>query len=171
MYTNPDGLSIIYPSNVCISVSFLKSMGPYWWLWLQQSGVHAQFSSIAQSCLTPCDPMDSRPPCPSPTPGPYSNSCPLGRWCHPTISSAVVPFSSCLLSFPASGSFQLSQFFISGGQRIGVSASASVLLVNTQDWIPLGWTDWISLLSKALLQLLLLLLLSCFSRVRLCATP
>ena len=78
------------------------------------------------------------------------NSCPLSQWCHPTISSSVVPYSSCLQSFPASGSFQISQFFTSGGQSIGVSASASVLPMNTQDWSPLGWTGWISLQSKRL---------------------
>ena len=92
----------------------------------------------------------ARPPCPSPTPGVYSNSCPLSPWCHPTISSSVVPFSSCLQSFPASGSFQMSQFFASGGQSIGVSASASVLPMYIQDWFPLGWTGWISLQSKGL---------------------
>ena len=92
--------------------------------------------------------QDAMPPCPSPTPGNYSNSCPLSRWCHPTISSSVVPFSSHLQSFPASGSFPGSQFFTSGGQRIGVSASTSVLPMNTQDWAPLRWTGWISLQSK-----------------------
>ena len=98
----------------------------------------------------------TRLPCPSPAPGAYSNSCPLSRWCHPTISSSVVPFSSCPQSFPPSGSFQTSQFFASSGQSIGVSASASVLPGNIQDWFPLGWTGWISLqstgLSKSLLQ-------------------
>ena len=89
-------------------------------------------------------------PCPSPTPRACSNSCPLSRWCHPTISSSIIPFSSCLQSFPASGSFQMSQFFASGGQSIGVSASMSVLPINTQDWSPLGWTVWISLQSKGL---------------------
>ena len=88
--------------------------------------------------------------CPSPTPGAYSNSCPLHWWCHPTISSSLIPFSSCLQSFPASVSFQMSQLFASGGQSIGVSASASVLPMNIQGWFPLGWTDWISLLSKGL---------------------
>ena len=92
----------------------------------------------------------TRPPCLPPTPGVYSNSCPLSQWCHPIITSSVVPFSSHLQYFPASGSFQMSQFFASGGQRIGVSASASVLPVNIQDWFPLGWTGWISLLSKIL---------------------
>ena len=89
------------------------------------STISLQFSSVAQLCPTLCNPMDTRPPCPSPTPGVYSNSCPLSRGCHPTISSSVVPFS-CLQSFPVSGSFPISQFFPSGGQSIGVSASASV---------------------------------------------
>ena len=97
----------------------------------------------------------ARPPCPSPTPGVYSNSSPLSRWCHPTISSSVVPFSSCLQSFPASGSFQMSQLFESVDQSIGVSASTSVLPMNTQDWSPLGWTGWISLQSKKTLKSLL----------------
>ena len=90
-----------------------------------------------------------RPPCPSPTPRVYSNSCPLSRWCHPAISSLVVTFSSCSQSLPASGSFPVSQFFTAGGQSIGVSASASVLSMNIQDWSPLGWTGWI-LQSKGL---------------------
>ena len=90
----------------------------------------------------------ARLPCPWPTLGAYSNSCPLSRWCYSTISSSVVPFSSHFQSFPASGSFPMSQFFTSGGQSIGVSASASVLPMNTQDWSPLGWTGWISLQSK-----------------------
>ena len=92
----------------------------------------------------------SRPPCPSPIPRAYSNSCPLSWWCHPTISSSVVPFSSCLQSFPTSGSFPMSQFFTSGGQNIGASATASVLPVNIQDWFLLGWTGWIFLQSKGL---------------------
>ena len=98
-----------------------------------------------------CDPhgqQHSRPPCPSPAPRVYSNSCPLSQGCHPTISSSVLPFSSRLQSFPASGSFPVSQFFTSGGHIIGVSASASVLPMNIQDWFPLGWTGWISLQSK-----------------------
>ena len=92
----------------------------------------------------------ARPPCPSSTPGVYSNSCPLSQWCHPTISSSAVPFSSHLQSFPASGSFQMSQLFTSGGQSIRVSASTSILPVNIQDWFPLGWTGWISLQSRGL---------------------
>ena len=102
--------------------------------------------SVVSDSFQPHGLHHSRPPCPSPTPGTYSNSCPLSQWCHPTISSSVVPFSSRLQSFPASGSFPMSQFFTSGGQSIGVSASASVLPVNIQDWFPLGWTGWISLL-------------------------
>ena len=92
----------------------------------------------------------TRPPCPSPTPGGYPNSHPLNWWCHPTISSSVVPFSSHLQSFPASGCFPISQFFASGGQSIGISASASVLPMNNQGWFPLRWTGWISLQSKGL---------------------
>ena len=113
-----------------------------------------QFNSVAQPCLTLCNPWATacRLPCPSPTPRAYSNSCPLSRWCHPTISSSVVPFSSRLQFFPASGSFQMSQSFTSGGQSIGVSASASVLLMNIQDWFSLGWTGCISLQSKGLLR-------------------
>ena len=91
-----------------------------------------------------------RPPCPSPTLGIYSNSRPLSRWFNPTISSSVTPFSSCLESFPASGSFQMSQFFLSSSQSIGASASTSVLPTNIQDWFPLGWAGWISLQSKGL---------------------
>ena len=92
----------------------------------------------------------ARPPCPSPIPGAYSNSCPLSQWCHPTVSSSVIPFFSHLQSFPASGSFQMSQFFASGGRNIVVSASASVLPMNIQDWFSLGWTGWISLQSQEL---------------------
>ena len=96
------------------------------------------------------EPQHARPPCESPTPGVYSNSCPLSQWCHPTIPSSVVAFSSCPQSFPASGTFQISQLFASGGQNIVVSASISVLPRNTQDWSPLGWTGWICLQSKGL---------------------
>ena len=108
-----------------------------------------QFSrSVMSSSLQPHGPQHASTPCPSPTPGVYPNSCPLSRWCHPAILSSVIPFSSHHQSFPASGSFPVSHFFPSGGQSIGVSASASVLPMNTQDWSPLGWTDWISLQSK-----------------------
>ena len=110
-----------------------------------------QFShSVLSDSLRPHGLQHARPLCPSPTPRVYSNSCPLSRWCHPTISSSVVPFSTRFQSFPASGSFQMSQFFTSGGQSIGVSASTSVLPMNIQDWSPLGWTGWISLQSKRL---------------------
>ena len=98
--------------------------------------------------LQPHGLQHTRLPCPSPTPRVYSNSCSLSWWCHPTISSSVIPFSSCLQSFLASGSFQRSQFFALGGQSIGVSASASVLPMNIQGWFPLGWTGWISLQSS-----------------------
>ena len=109
-----------------------------------------QFSCpvVSNSSVRPHGPQYARPSCLSPTPGLYSNSCPLSWWCHPTISSSVVPFSSCLQSFPASESFQMSQLFTSSGQRIGVSASTSVLPMNTQDWYPLGWTGWICLQSR-----------------------
>ena len=108
-----------------------------------------QFSlSIMSDSLWPHGLQHTRLPCPSATPGVYSNSFPLSQWCHPTISSSVIPFSSCLQSSPASGSFQMSQLFKSGGQSIGVSASASVLPRNIQDWFPLGWTSWVSWKSK-----------------------
>ena len=115
-----------------------------------------QFSSVAQSCptLRPHESQHSRPSCPSPAPGVYSNSCPLSRWFHPAISSSVVPVSSCPQSFPASGSFPVSQLFTWGGQSIGVSASTSILPMNTQGWSPLGWTGWISLQSKGFSSLL-----------------
>ena len=110
-----------------------------------------QFShSVISDSLWPHALQHTRIPCPSPTPRAYSNSCPLSQWCHAIISSSVIPFSSCLQSFPASGSFQMSQFFASGGQSIGISASTSVLPKNFQDWFLLGWTGWISLQSKGL---------------------
>ena len=110
-----------------------------------------QFSrSVGSDSLWPHELQHARPPCPSPTPGIYSNSCALCWWCHPAISSSVVHFSSCPQSLPASGSFSMSQLFASGGQGIGVSALASVLPMNTQDWSPLGWTGFISLQSKGL---------------------
>ena len=104
-----------------------------------------QFSrSVVSDSLQPREPQHTRPPCPSPPPGVHPNPCPSSRWCHPTISSSVVPFSSCPQSLPASESFPMSQLFTWGGQNIGVSASASVLPMNTQDWSPLGRTGWIS---------------------------
>ena len=107
-------------------------------------------SSVVSNSLQPHELQHTRPPCASPTPRVYSNSSPLVQWCHPTISSSIIPFSSCLQSFPASGSFQMSQLFASSSQSIGVSAAASVLPMNSQDWSPLGWTGWISLQSKGL---------------------
>ena len=110
-----------------------------------------QFShSVMSNSLWPHELQHARPSCPSPTPRVYSNSCPFSRWYHPTISSSVVPFSSCPQSYPASGSFPMSQVFTEGGQSIGVSASTSVLPMNIQDWFPLRWTGWISLQSKGL---------------------
>ena len=120
---------------------------------MSQTSIHS--SSVQFSCSVVSDsamhePQHARPPRSSPTPGVYPNSCPLSQWCHPAISSSVVPFSSCLQSFPALGSFPISQFFSSGGQSIRASASASVLLMNIQGWFPLGLTGWISLQSKGL---------------------
>ena len=106
--------------------------------------------SVVSDSLLPHESQHTKSPCPSPTPGVYSNSCPSSQWCHPAISSSVIPFSSCPQSLPALGSFPMSQLFASGGQSIGVSASASVLPMNTQDLPPSGWTDWISLQSKGL---------------------
>ena len=116
---------------------------------IQPHAVQFSCSAVSYS-LWPHGLQHARPPCPSPTPRVYPNSCPLSQRCHPTISFSVSPFSSHLQSFPASGSFQMSQFFASGGQTIGVSASTSVLPMNTQDWSPLGGTSCISLQSKGL---------------------
>ena len=113
-----------------------------------------QFSSVTQSCckdsLQPHEPQHSRPPCPSPTPEVYPNSCPSSQWCHPAISSSVIPFSSCPQSLPASESFPMSQLFTWDGQSIWVSDSTSVPPMNIQNWFPLGWTGWTSLQSKGL---------------------
>ena len=117
----------LYSFKLSSAISHVRRLKPH-----ESLGQHARF------------------PCPSPTPGPYSNSCPLSQWYHPTISTSVVLFSSCLQSFPASGSFPMSQLFASGDQRIWVSASASVLPMNIQDWLPLGCNGWISFLSKIL---------------------
>ena len=116
----------------------------------QRVGIQIQvhFSPVTQLCTTHCDYMDHRLPCPSPTPRDCSDSCRWSPWCHPTISSSVIPFSSCLQPFPESGSFPKSQFFTPSGLSFG--ASAPVLPMNIQDWFPLGWTDWISLQSKGL---------------------
>ena len=130
----------------------------YKWLLLRPNNLlHMKSSSVSQFSLSvvsdslrPHESQHARPPCPSPTPRVYSNPCPLSQGCHPTISSSVVPFSSCSQSLPESGSFPMSQLFASGGQSIGVSALASVLPMNIQDWVPLGWTGWISLQFKEL---------------------
>ena len=121
---------------------------------MKQLYSNVKFSSIQLlshvQCFEPHGLQHNRLPCPSPTPGAYSNSCPSSFWCHPTISSSVILFSSHLQSFPALGSFQMSQLFLSGSQSIGVPASASVIPMNIQDWFPLGWTSWISLQFKGL---------------------
>ena len=113
-------------------------------------GISSVQYSVMSDSSWPHGLQGTRPPCPSPLPRVYPNSCPLSQWCHPTISSSVVPFSSHLQSFPASGSFQMSQLFTSGGQSIGVLASTSVLAITIQDWFPLGWTGCISLQSRGL---------------------
>ena len=125
-------------------------MGSFVWnRFLKCSYCSVQFSrSVVSNSLRPHESQHARPPCLSPTPGVHSNPCPSSRWCHPVISSSIIPFSSCPQSFPASGSFQMSQLFASCGQSIGVSTSTSVIPMNTQDQSPLGWTGWISLQSK-----------------------
>ena len=129
-------------------ISQQKKTHSYHTYWNYQT---VQFScSVVSDYLRLHELQRARPPWPSPTPRVHPNPCPLCWWCHPTISSSVVPFSSCPQSFPASGSFQMSQLFTSGSQSIGVSALTSVLPINTQDWSPLGWTGWISLQSKRL---------------------
>ena len=146
-------MSLLFTKLSRFLITFLPRSKHLLILWLQSLSV----SSVTQLCLTLCDLMDhglqqARPPCPSPTPGAYWNSCPLSWWCHPTISSSVVPVSSCPQSFSASGSFPVSQFFASGGWSVGVSASASVLPMNIQGWFPLGLTGLINLQSKSFLQ-------------------
>ena len=129
---------------------------PSFLLWFPTPSSMVQFSavqcsrSVMSDSLRPHGLQHARPPSPSPTPRVYPNSCPFSRWYHPTISSSVVPFFSCPQSYPASGSFQMSQLFVSGGQNIGVSASTSILPMNTQDWFPLGWTGLIFLQSQEL---------------------
>ena len=132
----PISIYCLWPHILCCPISIHHSV---------------QFShSVVSESLWPHELQHARPPCPSSIPGVYPNSCPLRWWCHPINPSSVVPFSSCPQSFPASGSFQMSQLFALSGQGIGVTASTSVLPMNTQDWSPLGWTDWISLQSKEL---------------------
>ena len=139
-----------FPSNTEFSIKAWGPLGQYWSA--QTRLTFSQFGSVTQSCLTLWSPelQHARLPCPSPTPRACSNSCPWSRCCHPTMSSYVIPFSSCLLSFPASGSFAKCQIFTSGGQTIEVSASASVLPMNIQDWFLSGLTGLISLQSKVL---------------------
>ena len=170
MNCNPPGSSVhgILQARILewLAIPFLGSSWPRDWTWVSCTGgrfftiwatraaikhVSVQFSgSVMSDSLRPHESQHARPPCPSPTPGLYSNSGPLSRWCHPAISSSVIPFSSCPQSLPASGSFPMSQLFASGGQSTGVSASASVLPMNSQDWFPLEWAGWISLQSKGL---------------------
>ena len=141
-------------TTYCIAQGTLLNV--LWWVLLLKSKHFVFFSSVqfSRSVMTnslwPHEPQHAKPPCPSPTPGEYSNSCPLSWWCHPTISSCVIPFYSCLQTFPASGSFPNSQLVTPGGQRIGVAASALVLPVSIRDWFPLGWTGWIYLQFKEL---------------------
>ena len=146
------GFSIFWIQEIIPHVCLIN------WVYCPGSSLDLSFSSsvssvshsVMSNSLWPHELQHTRPPCPSPTPEVYSNSCPSSRWCHPAISSSVVPFSSCLQSLQASGSFSMSQHFAWGGQSIGVSTSASVLPMNTQDWSPSGWTGWISLQSKGL---------------------
>ena len=156
---------LVYEIVVLMSLFNSSFIWSFWGLFLNFSKwdlaiFSVQFGSVAQSCPTLCNPhglKHTRLHCHSPTPRVYSNSSPLSQWCHPAISSSVIPFSSCPQSFPASGSFEMSQLFASGGQSIGVSASTSVLqwILNEHfkerfQWSPLGWTGWISLQSKGL---------------------
>ena len=143
---------------VSVGIKYLSPMFATFTTFSPPNGIQfssVQFSrSVTSDSLRPHEPQHARPPCPSPTPGAYPNPCPWSRWCHPTISSSVVPFSSCPQSFSASGLFQMTQLFTSGGQSIRISASTSVLPMNTQDWSPLRWTGWISLQSKGLSRVL-----------------
>ena len=153
-YLKPQAASIFFSDSLSHPQTVFVSLGAMTVVCRMFSSV--QFSlSVMSDSLRPHGLQHARHPCPSPTPGVHPNPCPLSWWCHPTVSPSVVPFSSCPQSFPASGSFQINQFFTSGGQNIGVSASISVLPMNTQDWSPLGWTGWISLQSKGLSKSLL----------------
>ena len=149
-YGSLDGRTIWGRMDTCICMAWSLHCPPEAIITLFHNRL--SFSSVSQSCPTLWSHglQHSKLPCPSPAPGACSNSCPLSRWCHPTISSIVVPFSPCLQSFPASGSSPVSQFFLSGGQSIGVSASASVLPMNIQHWFLLGLTSLISLQPKRL---------------------
>ena len=140
---------LLYCTTLLFKVLYCKIQSVYSVFSYFFSSVHFSHSIVSDS-LQPHESHHARPPCLSPTPRVYPNSCPSSRWYHPAISSSVIPFSSCLQSLPASGSFPMSQLFEWGAQSTGVSASASVLPVNTQDWSPIGWTGWISLQSKGL---------------------
>ena len=133
----------IHPTSIFWVLTLWKTHARNW------RRVQLSFSVLSDS-LWPHGLQYARPPCPSPSPGACSNSCPLSQWCHPTILSSFVPFSSCLQSFSASGSFPMNQFFATGGQSIRASALASVLSMNVQHWFPLGLTGWVSLQSKGL---------------------
>ena len=146
---------------MCYNVFYCPEYGLFWWVFQVSlrrmyflplfSSVQFQIScSVMSDSLQPHRLQHTRLPCSSPTPRVCSNSCPSNRWCHPAVSSSVVPFPSCLQSFPASGSFPVGQVFASDGQSIGISASASVLPMNIQDWFPLGLNGWIFLQSKGL---------------------
>ena len=149
-------LNILLLKSIYLKLHYFLIVSKITWLTIIFSKLGVQFSSVQFSCsimsnsFQPHESQHARPPCPSPNPGVYSNSCPSSRWCHPAISSSVIPSSSCPQSFPASGSFPMSHLFSWVGQSTGVSASASVLPMNTQDWSPSGWTGWISLQSKVL---------------------
>ena len=144
-------IAVLLLSHVWLFVTLWSLPARLFCPWVSQATILVQFSrSVMSSSLRPHELQHARPPCPSPTAGVHPNLCPLSRWCHPTISSSVISFSSCPQSFPASGSFPTTQLFTSGGQSIGVSASTSVLPMNTQDWSTVGWTGWISLQSKGL---------------------
>ena len=135
-----------YLDTLCFGVLHIKKKYIYVFAFLVYLHLSVQFSrSFMSESFRPHGLQHARLPCPSPTPGACSNSCPFSRWCHPTISSSVVPFSFCLQSFPSSGSFSVSCLFLSGGQTIGTSASSSVLPMNIQEWFPLGLTGFISL--------------------------
>ena len=142
-------LSLLLPHTICSTLKFMFEIQAAEEEWLTPSSVKFSHSVMSNS-LPPHGLQHARLPCPSPTPRVYSNSCPLSPWCHSAISSSGDPFSSCLQSFPASGSFPMNQFFAWGGQSIRVSAPASVHPMNIQDWSPLGWTGWISLQAKGL---------------------
>ena len=144
-------LNVLFTPSLLRNYRLFRAIAGAWTSVSENHFSSVQFScSVVSDSLQPHELQHARPPCPSPTPGLHSDSCPSSWWCHPAISSAVIPFSSCPQSFPASESFPMSQLFAKGGQSTGVSALASVLPMNTQDWTPSEWTGWISLQSKGL---------------------